>query len=341
MKLSGQKANAYFRDPEVCRTGVLIFGPDPMRVALKRQEIIKALVGTKGEEEMRLNRLSSGELKKDPSKLVDTMKAKSFFPGSRVLFVEDASNNLTKTIKEAFGEWQEGDAQLVITAGQLRATSTLRKLFETHSNAYAIAVYSDPPSEHDVQRAIKQVGIQNIPDNSFQALFSLSRVLEPGDFEQTLEKLFLFKLNDKTPLTPEEINSCAPLSNEAAIEDVLNCVCEGHSDRIGPIMGQLLSQGIKPVALSIGATRHFKLLFTIATDAGGLVSGATRLRPPVYGLRKDRLLKHANIWGVVKLKQAMEMLIDLDLKLRSGGQLSPSAALVERTMIRLAIMAQR
>ena len=63
MKLSPQKAGAYFRSPEEGRAGILIYGPDPMRIALKRRELIKALVGPNGDEEMRLSRISAAELR--------------------------------------------------------------------------------------------------------------------------------------------------------------------------------------------------------------------------------------------------------------------------------------
>ncbi|MDO9034803.1 MAG: hypothetical protein Q7U51_06330, partial [Methanoregula sp.] len=43
----------YFAKPDPTKAGVLIAGADPMRVALKRQELIAALIGPEGEGEMR------------------------------------------------------------------------------------------------------------------------------------------------------------------------------------------------------------------------------------------------------------------------------------------------
>lgn len=341
MKLSPQKAGAYFRSPEEARAGILIYGPDPMRIALKRQELIKALVGPNGDEEMRLSRISAAELRKDPAILNDAMKAQSFFPGPRVAFLDEASDSFAPIISNALEDWRDGDAQLVITAGQLRAGSPLRKLFENHPNAYAAAIYADPPSQSDIQMAVEKAGLPPLPRDIFQALMSLSRSLEPGDFQQTLDKIALYKLNDETPITIEDIELCAPLSHEAAIDDILNCVAEGKAQDIGPIMGRLVSQGIQPVALCIGASRHFKTLFKIATDPGGPGAGIGRLRPPVFGPRRDRLMRQAQGWGVSKSKKAVEMLTDLDLTLRSAGQTAPAAALTERALIRLAMMVRR
>ena len=145
MKLSGRDAPGYFAKPQAHRTGLLIYGPDGMRVALKRQEVIAALIGPQGEEEMRLTRIPAADLRKDPAMLLDAVKAQGFFPGPRVAFVEDATDAMAPTIIAAVEDWQEGDAQIIVTAGQLKATSKLRKLFEGHPNAYAAAIYDDPP----------------------------------------------------------------------------------------------------------------------------------------------------------------------------------------------------
>ena len=44
MKLSPREANSYFAKPDAGKTGLLIFGSDAMRVALKRQEFLKSLL---------------------------------------------------------------------------------------------------------------------------------------------------------------------------------------------------------------------------------------------------------------------------------------------------------
>ena len=135
MKLSPREARGYFTKPDPSRTGILIYGPDAMRVALKRQDLIAALIGPQGEEEMRLTRLPAADLRKDPAILIDAIKAISFFPGPRVAFVEDATDTAAPAILAALEDWATGDAQIVVTAGQLKASSKIRKAFENHNNA--------------------------------------------------------------------------------------------------------------------------------------------------------------------------------------------------------------
>ena len=61
MKLNPREALGYFAKPDPARTGLLVYGADAMRVALKRQQVISALVGPGGDEEMRLTRIPASE----------------------------------------------------------------------------------------------------------------------------------------------------------------------------------------------------------------------------------------------------------------------------------------
>ena len=340
MKLAGAAANRYFSKPEPGRSGLLIFGADAMRVALKRQEVIKALIGPQGEEEMRLTRMSGADLRSDKSLLLDAIKEQGFFPGPRVAFVEDATDGNAPAIKTALDDWQEGDAQLIITAKQLTAKSKLRKLFEGHPNAYAAGIYDDPPSRDEIEATLQKAGVTNLPQDAMTALMDLSRQLDPGDFRQTVEKLALYKRGDDSPVSADDITAVAPTSTEADLDDVLHIVAEGRTREIGPVLQKLAAQGVQPVGLCIGATRHFRTLHAACSDPGGPGSGMSRVRPPVFGPRRDRMVRQAQKWGTHRLEQALGILTDTDLQLRSTSK-APTMALMERALIRLAMLGAR
>lgn len=337
MKLSTRDAAAYFRKPDPAKTGLLIYGGDAMRVALRRQEVIKALIGAEGEDEMRLARISAADLRKDPTLLLDAIKAQGFFPGQRVAFVEDAGDTLSDTIATALTDWNDGDAQIIVTAGTLAAKSKLRKTFEDHPKCYAVGIYDDPPTREEIETALTASGLRNVPSDSMAALTELSRSIDPGDFRQTLEKIALYKLGDDAALTPEEIALSTPASIEAAVDDVLNIAAEGAAHEIGPVLRRLEAQGVGAVALCINATRHFRTLHQVAADPGGAGSGIGRLRPPVFGPRRDRIQRQASAWGMHKLERALALLLDTDLTLRSTANV-PEMAVMERALLRLAWM---
>lgn len=333
MKLGTAQATTYFAKPDAEAAGLLIYGADAMRIALKRQEVVKNLIGPAGEEEMRLTRIAAGDLRKSPAELQDAVKAIGFFPGPRVALVEDANETVGPIILDALAAWQPGDAQIVVTAGTLKPTSKLRKGFEAHSKAYATGIYDNPPTREEIERALRDAGIDQPPQEAMQLLSVLARDLEPGDFRQTLDKIGLYKRGDDTPLSAEDITNCAPTSIEADVDDVLLVVGDGNAAAIGPVMQRLQAQGVNAVSLCIGAMRHFRSLHRVATDTSG--------RPQIWGPNRDKMLAQAKQWGSQRLETALTVLTDTDLQLRSAGQHAPAMALVERAFIRLAMLASR
>lgn len=340
MKLAAAELPRSLAGAKTPPVGLLLYGADAMRVALKRQDAATALLGAEAETEMRLTRIAAADLRKDPALLIDAVKAQGFFPGTRGVLVEDATDSLSDTITAALKDWREGDASILVTAGTLTARSPLRKLFESHPSAYATPLYDDPPGREEVEAMLTAAGLTDIPREAMTDLLALSRALDPGDFRQTLEKIALYKFRDPEPLTLAEIAALAPATVAAEVDDVLTATAEAEAQKIGPLMQRLKGQGVTPVSLCIGATRHFRALHAAASDPGGPAAGLARLRPPVFGPRRDRMARQAERWGRHRLEQALTMLIDTDLTLRSA-QRAPQMALIERTLIRLAMLARR
>lgn len=341
MKLSPRDANAFFQRPDPGCPGVLIFGEDSMRVALKRQDLVANITGPEGEAEMRLTRLMGGDLRRDGAALLDAVKAQGFFPGPRAVLVEEATDGLAKLFEAALSEWRPGDAQIVATAGQLTARSALRKLFEGHPAARAAAIYNDPMGRAEIETELTKAGLSGVSRDAMAALEDLGRSLTPGDFRQVVEKIALYKRGDNTELSPEEVALNAPATIEADIDDIFHIVAEGRMGDIAPVMQRLSAQGVAPVTLMIFGARHFRTLYAAAAAPGGASEGLSRLRPPVFGPRKDRMLRQLRMWPPAKLEAALGVIMDTDLALRSAGQKAPTFALVERSFVRLASLARR
>ena len=96
---------------------------------------------------MRLDRMAGADLRRDAAQLLDAVKAQGFFPGPRVVFLDGVTDQGTDAMQAALSDWRPGDAQIVATAGALKASSKLRKLFEGAKTAGAVAIYDDPPTQ--------------------------------------------------------------------------------------------------------------------------------------------------------------------------------------------------
>ncbi|MDQ1901471.1 DNA polymerase III subunit delta [Paracoccus sp. WLY502] len=336
MILKGAEIARYLARPDPSRPALLIYGQDAMRVAMKRAEAVKALVGEKADEEMRLTRLPGAALRKEPAQLLDAVKEVGFFPGQRVVLVEDAPDAAADAIREALSEWKPGDAAVVVTAGGLGKASALRKLFEPHPAAVTAPIYDDPPGEEEVARWLADAGLRHVPQAAMKEMMVLARALDPGDLRQTIEKIGLYKHGDDTPLTPEEIALMAPATIEADLDELIHIVAERREGEFGTMMRRIEGQGVNPVTLCIAALRHFRALHGAAADPAGPGVALSRMRPPVFGPRRDRMARQAQAWGMGPLEEAVRSLLDCDLSLRSSTR-APQMALVERALIRLAM----
>ncbi|WP_281826532.1 DNA polymerase III subunit delta [Jannaschia rubra] len=325
MNLRGAAALKYFARPHPASAGALIYGGDAMRVALRRQELIANLAGPQAEEEMRLTRLSGAEAKADPTAVLDALKAVGFFPGSRVVFVDGVTEAQAAPILTALDGWAPGDAALVVTAGALKKTSKLRKAFEAHGKAVAVGLYDDPPTPEEIDAAIAAEDLR-LTDAARREIEALARSLDPGDFRQTLTKIALYSGGEE--VTPEAVALMAPATMDAGMDDVILAAAEGQAARIGPLMQRLEGQGVAPVTLVIFATRHFQQLHAAATGTA---------QP--WGPNREAMARQARAWGTPRLEQALALLMDTDLTLRSASR-APQMAVMERALIRLAMMAR-
>lgn len=337
MNLKGGEIARYLARPDPTRPGLLIWGQDAMRVALKRQQAVAALTGPDAEAEMRLTRISGADLRRDPAALMDAVKAVGFFPGQRVVLVDDATDALAPAVAPALEEWSSGDAVIVLAAGALTKASALRKLFEGHRSAVCAPIYDDPPGEDEIEGWLKAAGLREVPREAMRDLTALARALDPGDFRQTVEKIGLYKHGDPSPLTPDEIAALAPATVEAEVDALIDLVAEGRAAEFGVLMRRIEAQGTTPVTLAIAALRHFRALHAAASDPSGAQAGLSRLRPPVFGPRRDRMARQAQDWGMIRLEDALHLLIGTDLQLRSSSR-APTMALVERALIRLSML---
>ena len=337
MKLVGDKANNYFTNPDNSHTAILIYGSDTMRVALRRQELLEALLGDNAEEEMRLTRMSGPDLRSDPALLLDGLKASGFFPGLRAVFVEGATDTNSAVIDAAIQDWQKGDAILVLTSNQLNTRSKLRKMIENNINSVAIGIYNDPPNEKEIISIVSRYNLNNFESDAKKDLIALGRGLDPGDFQQTCEKLSLYKYKDESVITSNDINLCAPVTIDAALDEAIHIIADARSAEVGPTLSRLFGQGINPTTLCIAVTRHFRNLHSAASHPSGPDAALSRARPPVFGHRKERMVRQVRLWGGMRLEKALGVLTDIDLSLRSSSK-TPAHAMLERAFIRISMM---
>ena len=337
MRLSGVKAQAFFAKPDPKMQVILIYGADAMRVSFHRQSLCPKLIGPDGARDMRLERISAADLRKTPALLQDALMARGFFAGPRLVVLDDATDGLSTIIETAIMDLQPEDATLLITAASLNKRSKLRNLIEKHQNGVAIGLYDDPPNPNQLLAQAQAAGIKIVDGNAKAALLAVAQSMGPSDFDQFLQKLALYKYDNSTPLSPDDIAQVAPNITDVPLDDALGLIAQGQADQIGQLLHRLFGLGQNPQSMIIAAQRHFSVLHMAACDPDGPDRALMRARPPVFGARKDRMVRQARQWGSKRLELVLQLLLSTDRNLRRSHQ-GPEAAIVERTFIRIAMM---
>lgn len=94
-------------------------------------------------------------VKSDPASLADEAGAMALFGGPRAIWIEPAGDEISEGV-EALLESTASESAVVAVAGQLRKTSSLLKLAESH--AAAMSHISYVPEGRDMERVVIELG---------------------------------------------------------------------------------------------------------------------------------------------------------------------------------------
>ena len=341
MKLSAREAARFASAPDLKLAGALIYGEDAVEVAARRARIVKAAIGDGGE--MSLRRIAAAEARRDPASVLDAMKVQGFFGGRPVVVVEEAGDGLAGTLAAALEAAGPEDGYLIVTAGILPARSKLRKAFEGARNAAAAPVYADAPDGAAVREMLAEAGLERVEDDALRDLEAMARDLDPYALRDLVARLALYALDPPEAITAVDIAACAPPASDADLDATLDAVADGRAEALGPLIARLAAQGQSPTGVAIAACRYFRRIHSVAASVAGGVSvdaAVGGLRPPVFGPRRDALIRRCRKWPLGAAESALGLLLETDDALR-GGAGAAGHAVLERAFLKLALTARR
>ena len=338
MKLNAREALQFCKSPDRRYAAILIYGEDGVEVSRRRSQLIKTLSGGGGD--LALTQLDAGAARRDPAIITDAIQSKGFFGGDPIVLIENGTDGLAAGLADILSSIREDDAFLVITAGVLPARSKLRKLFEGERRVAAAPCYLNAIGKADIQDMLKDAKITNIQDHAVEDLVNFARHSDRGALLDLITRLSLYTLSSDEPVNSHDVINCLPGAGDADLDEVLDAVADGNAQEIGPIMAKLESQGVNATTLAISTMRKFRQLHAISSAGGPADAVISRLRPPVFGPRRDALTRQARMWTTPKCEGALKLILETDASLR-GGAAAAGYPLLERALMRLAMGAQR
>jgi DNA polymerase-3 subunit delta len=343
MRLKGTTETERFcAKPPAGVHAALIYGADETRVADRQAKLLAAWLGPEAEAEMRLVRLAGAQLRADPAALDEALRSAGFFGGVRGVALSGLTDAQAPTLAAALREAVGPEAVVAVASGPLKKSSALRKLFEGERAAAAAPLYDDPPRPEALRRTLAEAGVPEVEPDALAALAATAAGTDHGALARLVEKLALWKLSEPGPLTLADVEACVPPAPEAAVDRALDALAEGRAGDLRDALSRLRGQGVGGVTVVLAVARRFRQLHEVAVKAerGGVEQALSGLRPPLFGPARDRLARQARRWPRRAAEQALARLAELDAQLR-GGSAAPPEALLERTLMRLAMQGGR
>jgi len=316
----------------------LIFGPDQGLVRERAEGMARAVVPDLSDP-FRVVELGESALTSDSGRLFDEAAAISMLGGRRVVRVRGAGNGLADLF-ESFLTEAKGDALVVVEAGDLTRSASLRKVFESADNAAAIQCYPDSPQDLAgvVRRALKTEGLAISDEALDDAVSRLGP--DRAITRREIEKLALYSQGSKR-IELEDVRAIMGDEAEARTEEVCDAAGEGDLKRLDIALQRLWTDDVSAVQIIRNALSHFQRLLQVrlARERGESVEVAMKRGwPQIHFSRTTSFKAQAARWADDRLLDACDLLLETEQLTRTTGV--PAEAVTSRAFYTIAAMAR-
>lgn len=321
MKIAARVIDGFIKKPPPEARAILLYGPDE-GLARERADIAAKTVVADIRDPFNVAEFSANELSANPSRLIDEAKAISMLGGRRVVRVHTAGDEIAAIVDAALEVLADGDALVLIVAGDLSPRSALRKLFEDAKEAAAIPCYVE--DERDIGRvigdALRTSGYSIVPEAI--AHMSQNVVGDRGIARSEVEKLITYMGEEKKSVTLDDVIACVGNSASLSLENLSKSVASGNLREAERVLASVLSEGLPPVTILRNLQTYFTRLHATKTRIQqGEETGAAmmKLRPPVFFKVKAAFESQLNGWSLPQLEQALNVLVSAEAKCKQSA----------------------
>lgn len=265
--------------------GTLLFGPNWELVQRLRTGVVRTLAGDHSDTE--IVKLSNADLESQPGRLLEELQGISLFGGFKVVLVEASG---TGALKECVSACSVGwrDCFLLVTAGDLKKSSPVRKEFEASPDLAAVICYEQSASQlaSVVASSLSAAGVHasmEVCQAVVQAVAGNAALLE-----SEVAKLVDYA-GSSDALSVEDVEAVCALNRSSTVDRIIDLVFTGQVDAALSGLRELRSEGSGAAGVLIALTNHFIMLSEMVALSGGrrVEAVVKEWRPPVFWKRQD------------------------------------------------------
>ena len=315
--LKGAEIDTYIARPDQ-RCVALIYGADAGLVRERVEALLRASVDD-ANDPFALVRMDGDTLAASPERLLEEAHTVPLLGGRRAIWIKAGGSNIGAAVEGLLADPPREDCRVVIEAGDLRKSASLRTLVEQAKGAVALACYAD--NERDLARLIaeelRSATLTIAPDAQTLLVSLLGGDRQASRSE--IRKLALYG-QGKARIELDDVLAVVADASTLAVDGVVDTAFAGRIQVFDSQYARARTSGVSAaVMLSAAARQAVQLHRTrFEIEAGKSIDAAIRemFRPPLF-FRREPLVKAAlSAWTAARLEQTMAQLAEATLASR-------------------------
>ena len=321
VKIAPRQADAFAEAPDPAIRAVLVHGADQGLVCERADKLCRSVVEDIADP-FRVAELDGAAVLKDPGLLYDEAASLALTGGRRVVRVRHAPERLAESFAE-FLKTAAGEALIVAEAGELAASSKLRKVFEASKAAAAMACYRDEGRDlvRLVEDELRSHGLTADRDalGLMVSYLGGDRLLTRAE----IAKLAVY-MGDGRAVALLDVEAVMADGSFLSHERIVAAVLAGRPVELGTALDRAFAERENPVAIVNAVRRELQRLDLYLGLVGSGRSPdaalkAMRLDPRRQFRIVEPLKAAAGLWSPIACSAALDILLDADLLLKSTG----------------------
>ncbi|MBS0236139.1 MAG: DNA polymerase III subunit delta [Proteobacteria bacterium] len=309
---------------------ILLHGPEDAIVYANLHMVLEKLQQIYPEAE--ITKLSYSEIKEHPVHLIDEMRTNSLFASQKILIVEDCSSSCNKELQKVL-QGKISVEMLIMVAGDLAKSSTLRQTVEKLETGMSIACYKPDVAQlqQHIRSTLNKLGVKT----ETGVVEVLANIMPPNPMliDNELEKVCLYKNNE--PITIADLAVVYENASELSLDDLCLAIIKRDPKNMVRALARIEYHDLN-FMLIIRTILNFSLkLITVKEKMNKGVTAATavaQLQPQVFFKQRDNLALAAKTWDSAQAYELMNKIVELELRCKSIS-LPPALMLKEELMV--------
>lgn len=332
MKISFRDTESFVKKPDPKARVVLVYGPDD-GLMRERARAVAVTVVADINDPFNSALLSADTLADDPARLFDEANALSLMGGRRLVRVENGRDAIAPLLRDYLKN-PNGNAVIVIEAGELGPKSPLRILCEKADNAAALPCYVE--DERGAAGVIRDMlrGYSISPDAL--AWMAGHAAGDRRRLRSEAEKLMVYMGEGNRSIGIDDAQAVCGDAGILDMEGVVHGTAGGDAAAAFRSYSHLLGEGVPVVSILRALQAHFRRLHLTRArmeNGEGAELAMKSLNPPVFFKQADAFRAQLNRWSLPALEKALVRLAALEAQCKQTN--APDETLCAQALLAL------